>query len=94
MSDVFNEALIRSHSPRTKLFLNTTQHGSVRNRSSTLSMFSPRARQIERDAMIGTRDSKTRFAHDRLDPTQLVAFLFLHPLSFYSCLAHFGYGCF
>lgn len=95
MSDVFNEALIRSHSPRTKLFLNTTQHGSVRNRSSTLSMFSPRARQIERDAMIGARDSKTRFAHDRLvDRTQLVAFLFLHPLSFYSCLAYFGYGCF
>ena len=98
MSDVFNEALIRSHSPRTKLFLNTTQHGSVRNRSSTLSMFSPRprAQQIERDAMIGARDSKTRFRPMTGRRTQLVAaFLFLHPLSFYSySLLTFGYGCF
>lgn len=95
MSDIFNEALIRSHSPRTKLFLNTTQHGSVRNRSSTLSMFSPRprAQQIERDAMIGARDSKTRF-RPMTGWTQLVAFLFLHPLSFYSCSAYFGYACF
>ncbi|CAK9830765.1 hypothetical protein ANTRET_LOCUS7876 [Anthophora retusa] len=82
VSDIFNEALIRSRS-HDKTLSPTRRNMVHLGIDHLLYRCSQRehAQQIERDAMIAVQDSKTRFVHDCL--VHLVVFFFLRFSSFF-----------